>query len=101
MARVVSPALAAGNAFGRGSGLEVGLAIDRERPEPDHPGQRGRGEGAAVDPALVTTQVGPVNVDPIVSASLLRGQAQSKANAACTTGTDLSYGLGYAADLGL
>jgi hypothetical protein len=31
----------------------------------------------------------------------LRGQAQSKANSACTTGTDLSYGLGYAADLGL
>ena len=51
MARIVSPALAAGNAYGRGSGLEVGLAIDRERPEPDHPGQRGRGEGAAVHPA--------------------------------------------------
>src|SRR5207302_2067896 len=49
----------------------------------------------------VTKEVGPVNVAPVLGADLLRGQAQSKANSACTTGTDLSYGLGYAANLGL
>ena len=49
----------------------------------------------------MTKEIGPINVAPVVSASLLRGQAQSKANVACTTGTDLSYGLGYASDLGL
>jgi hypothetical protein len=49
----------------------------------------------------VTTEVGPVDASPLLSATLLRGQAQSKANAACTTGTDLSYGLGYAANVGL
>src|SRR3989441_456942 len=32
MARIISPALAAGNAYGRGSGLEVGLAIGKSDP---------------------------------------------------------------------
>jgi hypothetical protein len=100
MARIVAPALAAGNAYGRGSGLEVGVAINESGQNQIIPGSVAEAK-APPSTKLETTEVGPVNVDPLVSASLLRGQAQSKANAACTTGTDLSYGLGYAADLGL
>ncbi|HEV7861364.1 MAG TPA: hypothetical protein VGR20_01650 [Acidimicrobiia bacterium] len=100
MARIVAPALAAGNAFGRGSGLEVGVAIDQSGQNQVIPGSVAEAK-APPSTDLVTKEVGPVNVDPLLGASLLRGQAQSKANAACTTGTDLSYGLGYAANLGL
>ena len=100
MLRIIAPALAAGNAFGRGSGLEVGVAIDQSGQNQVIPGSVAEAK-APPSTALVTKEVGPVNVDPLLSASLLRGQAQSKANAACTTGTDLSYGLGYAASLGL
>ncbi|HEV3362649.1 MAG TPA: hypothetical protein VG795_00665 [Acidimicrobiia bacterium] len=100
MARIVAPALAARNAFGRGSGLEVGLAIGQSDPNQIIPGSVAEAK-APPSTELVTKEVGPVSVPPVVSASLLRGQAQSKANTACTTGTDLSYGLGYAADLGL
>lgn len=100
MARIVAPALAAGNAFGRGSGLEVGVAIDQSGQNQFIPGSVAEAK-APPSTQLVTTEVGPVNVDPLLTASLLRGQAQSKANAACTTGTDLSYGLGYAANVGL
>ena len=100
MARIVAPALAAGNAYGRGSGLEVGVAINESGQNQIIPGSVAEAK-APPSTDLKTTEVRSVNVDPLVSASLLRGQAQSKANAACTTGTDLSYGLGYAADLGL
>jgi uncharacterized repeat protein (TIGR01451 family) len=100
MARVIAPALAAGNAFGRGSGLEVGLGIGQSDPNQIIPGSVAEAK-APPSTQLVTKEVGPVSVAPLVSASLLRGQAQSKANAACTTGTDLSYGLGYAADVSL
>jgi hypothetical protein len=100
VARVVAPALAAGNAFGRGSGLEVGLATGQSDPNQIIPGSVAEAK-APPSTELITTEVGPVDAAPVVHASLLRGQAQSKANAACTTGTDLSYGLGYASDLGL
>ncbi|HMC81033.1 MAG TPA: hypothetical protein VKO35_10865, partial [Acidimicrobiia bacterium] len=100
MARVVAPALAAGNAYGRGSGLEVGVAIDQSGQNQIIPGSVAEAK-APPSTALVTKEVGPVSADPLLGASLLRGQAQSLANAACTTGADLSYGLGYAANLGL
>jgi hypothetical protein len=100
MARIVAPALAAGNAFGRGSGLEAGIAIDQSGQNQIIPGSVAEAK-APPSTSLVTKEVGPVNAAPLATASLLRGQAQSKANAACTTGTDLSYGLGYAADIGL
>ncbi len=100
MARIVAPALSAGNAYGRGSGLEVGVAIDQSGQNQIIPGSVAEAK-APPSTALVTKEVGPVNVSPLVGADLLRGQAQSLANAACTTGVDLSYGLGYAANLGL
>ena len=52
--------------------------------------------------ARVTKQIGPITVDPILKATLLRGQAQSRvAGNACTIGSDLAYGSGYAADVNL
>jgi hypothetical protein len=100
MARIVAPALSAGNAYGRGSGLEVGVAIDQSGQPQIVPGSTAEAK-APPSTGLVTKEPPPVSVDPLVSASILRGQAQSLANAACTTGADLSYGLGYAANLGL
>jgi hypothetical protein len=98
--RIVAPALGANNAFGRGSGLEVGVAIGKNEPNQIIPGSVAEAK-APPSTSLVTKEVGPVSVPPVIGATLLRGQAQSKANSACTTGTDLSYGLGYASDLGL
>src|SRR5438067_272794 len=100
MARIVAPALSAGNAYGRGSGLEVGVAIDQSGQNQIIPGSVAEAK-APPSTGLVTKEVGPVSVDPLLGATLLRGQAQGLANAACTTGADLSYGLGYAANLGL
>jgi len=100
MARIVAPALAAGNAYGRGSGLEVGVAMDQSGQNQIIPGSVAEAK-APPSTGLVTKEVGPVDVSPLASADLLRGQAQGLANAACTTGVDLSYGLGYAANLGL
>ena len=99
--RVVTYALGAFNGYGRGSGLEVGLGVPNS------------GENQIVLPAkveakappstaLVTKEEGPVKIDPLAAASLLRGQAQSHAvSNGCVLGSDLGYGLGYVLDLGL
>jgi uncharacterized repeat protein (TIGR01451 family) len=100
MARIINPALVAGNAYARGSGLEVGLGIGQSDPNQIVPGSIAEAK-APPSTALIDKQVPNVSVPPLVSADLLKGQAQAKANSACTTGTDLSYGLGYAANLGL
>ena len=100
MARIINPALLAGNAYARGSGLEVGLGIGQSDPNQIVPGSIAEAK-APPSTALIEKQVPNVSVPPLVSADLLKGQAQAKANSACTTGTDLSYGLGYAANLGL
>ncbi|HKY77971.1 MAG TPA: hypothetical protein VJS45_17690 [Acidimicrobiia bacterium] len=100
MARIINPALLAGNAYARGSGLEVGLGIGQSDPNQIVPGSIAEAKAPPSTP-LIEEQVPNVSVPPLVSADLLKGQAQAKANSACTTGTDLSYGLGYAANLGL
>jgi uncharacterized repeat protein (TIGR01451 family) len=100
MARIINPALAAGNAYARGSGLEVGLGIGQSEPNQIVPGSIAEAK-APPSTGLVDKQVPNVSVPGVVSADLLKGQAQAKANSACTTGTDLSYGLGYAANLDL
>jgi uncharacterized repeat protein (TIGR01451 family) len=100
MSRIFAPVLAAGNSYGRGSGLEIGAAVS---PSGQNQVVLANLAEAKAPPstALVSKEVGPVTVDPAAAASLLRGQAQSRAAAACTTGIDLSYGLGYAANVGL
>src|SRR5581483_5154999 len=85
MARIVAPALAAGNAYARGSGLEVGVAIDQSGQNQIIPGSIAEAK-APPSTGLVTKEVGPVDANPLLSADLLRGQAQGLANAACTTG---------------
>ncbi|HEV8624750.1 MAG TPA: hypothetical protein VG034_09865 [Acidimicrobiia bacterium] len=100
MARIINPALAAGNAYARGSGLEVGLGINQSEPNQIVPGSIAEAK-APPSTELISKQVPNVSVPPLVSADLLRGQAQARANSACTTGIDLSYGLGYAANLAL
>jgi hypothetical protein len=100
MARIINPALAAGNAYARGSGVEVGLGIGQSEPNQIVPGSIAEAK-APPSTDLVSKQVPNVSVPGVLSADLLRGEAQAKANSACTTGTDLSYGLGYAANLGL
>lgn len=101
VSRVVTPALAAVNGYGRGSGLEVGLAVT---PSGENQIVLPRKVEAKAPPitTLVSQEVGPVNLDPLALARLLRGQAQGRAvSNGCVLGTDLGYGLGYAADLGL
>jgi uncharacterized repeat protein (TIGR01451 family) len=101
VSRVVAPALVAGNAYGRGSGVEVGLAVS-----PSGENQivlPGKVEAKAPSSTpLITQEVGPVNLDPLALARLLRAEAQGRAvSNGCVIGSDLGYGLGYAADLGL
>lgn len=99
MARIVAPTLGAGAGYGRGSGLEIGAAVDASG---ENQVVLGKAEAKAPpSTTLVSEETGPVDVDPAAVASLLRGQAQSRAVAACTTGVDLAFGLGYAADVGL
>ena len=64
MARIVAPALAAGNAFGRGSGLEVGVAIDQSGQNQIIPGSVAEAK-APPSTGLVTKEVGPVNAAPL------------------------------------
>ena len=111
MAQNVAPALASKNSYGRGSGLELGVGttvpdsakaanqaiiagLAQQSAAPidsfgDTPGPDG----------VVTKEVGPVPGDPLVYASLLRGQAAANWNPNfCVLGAPLGYGLGYAAD---
>lgn len=100
MSRVVSPQLGAGAGFGRGSGLELGIA----QTASGDPQITLADKAEALSPPstdLISHEVGPVDVDPLIAARLLRGQAQSRAAAACTTGVDLSYGQGLASNIGL
>ncbi|HLF40803.1 MAG TPA: hypothetical protein VI854_04930, partial [Acidimicrobiia bacterium] len=98
--RVIAPQLGVNNAFGRGSGLEIGLA---QPPGTENQVILANKAEAKAPPstALVSNEVGPVDAAPAVVASLLRGQAQSRAGVACTTDVDLSYGQGYAANVAL
>lgn len=102
MNQVVQPALPAterNKSFGRGSGLEVGLL--NNLPAEANQVILAQRATAAAPPStgLVTEQVGPVNLDPVAYASLLRGQAQALWNeSTCILGEPVSQGLGYAAD---
>ena len=100
VARIVAPALAAGNSFGRGSGLEVGLAIDQSGQNQIIPGEVAEAK-APPSTAVINTGFRDVNANPLVTAKLLRGEAQALANAICTPELDLTWGRGYAADVGL
>jgi hypothetical protein len=99
MQRVVQPALANFKSYGRGSGVEVGLGI-----APSAENQvilAGKAEvSAPPKAALLTKEIGPVSGDPVVYASVARGQALANfENDPCPTlGADLSRGVGFVAD---
>jgi LPXTG-motif cell wall-anchored protein len=109
---VVSPALAGKNSYGRGSGLELGLGTavpDTTKSAVNQAIIAGLAQQSAAPTdsfgdtpdsnGVVTKEVGPVPGDPLVYASLLRGQAAARWNPNfCVLGAPLGYGLGFAAD---
>lgn len=99
MQRIVQPAQPTKQTYGRGSGLEAGIVLTPPSTE-NSIIQAGKAEAAAAPSTdLITKEIGPVKVDPAVYASALRGQAQARwVPNQCILGSDLSYGLGYAAD---
>jgi hypothetical protein len=110
MAEMVSPSLGSKNAYGRGTGLEVGLGTDL----PDNPTANqlilaGLAQQAAApidnfgdeaaDDGTVTKEVGPIPGDPLVYASALKSQAAARWNPNfCPIGVPIGFGLGQAAD---
>ncbi len=97
--QVVSPGAADKRSFGRGSGLEIGVANNLPVADNDVILAQKATATAPPDSGLVRNEVGPVKVDPVAYASLLRGEAQARWNDnSCVLGEPISYGLGYAAD---
>ncbi|HVW35453.1 MAG TPA: PASTA domain-containing protein [Acidimicrobiia bacterium] len=93
--RLVTRKLAANAGYGRGTGLELGLASD---PFP----LIGQLSQAAAPPStnLIERVVGPIGVPGLLSVDLLRSQAQSRsAENACVLGRDQAYGLGSVLNL--
>ncbi len=99
----VSPAVAGRNAVGRGTGVEVGLI--NANPQPTTLNQAllsGLATAVAPPPTDLVTQDINLPVNPILFASLLRGQAQATYDPTfCPVGRPLTYGLGYASNLQL
>src|SRR3954466_8554255 len=102
MQNAVSPALPSKNSYGRGSGLELGLGTALpNNPDANQAILAGLAEASAPPPSgLVTKEVGPIKGSPLIYASLLRGQAEANfdPNACVTDPTNVSFGLGYAAN---
>ena len=100
MSQAVQPAQSGKKSYGRGSGLELGVGTSTPNtPDANQLILSSLAEAAAPPSTeLVTKEVGPVAVDPLAYASLLRGQAQAIWNETCVIGQPISYGLGYAAD---
>lgn len=98
--RVLNPALPAKSAYAKGQGLEVGLATT-----PPADGQilvAGKAEASAPPTGPTVTREQAVKVDPAAYASLVRGRADARWNDdTCILGTDMTRGLGYAADVQL
>ena len=111
MEQVVQPALPntslnaelkGDRSFGRGSGLEVGVGTTISTDVNANQILLAQRALASAPPStgLITSEVGPIKIDPAVYASLVRGQAQARwaGDSTCVVGEELSSGLGYAAD---
>jgi hypothetical protein len=99
----VQPPLNAKNAYGRGAGIEIGVATPI--PQGTDLNQiilSGRAEASAPPPsALVDKQIA-LNLNPIAFSSTLRGQAKALFDpAVCPIGRPLTFGLGNAENLQL
>lgn len=102
MARPYQTAQGDKRSYGRGSGLEVGVLQESTTQTPTLTQaalvETSAGPGDA-DSGLQQREVGPVDLDPVAYASLLRGQSRSRwSDNDCILGSDLSFGLGFAAD---
>ncbi len=88
--------------YGRGSGLEIGVATTVGVDVNANQLLLAQRALASAPPStgLITKEVGPIKIDPAAFASLVRGQAQARWNgdSTCVVGEELSSGLGYAAD---
>jgi hypothetical protein len=96
--RELAPKLPEKLGFARGAGLEVGLGVS---PTTDNQAILAGKAVATTRPnsAPVSTGAGPIDLDPLVWADLLRGQAAANAgDDDCALGTDASHGLAYVAD---
>ena len=98
--RTAQPAQApAIRSYGRGAGLELGLL--RGASLGFGLGLAGVAEAAAPPrTGLVTRQIGPLALSPLVYASLLRGQAEPGwSDRTCVIGRPLGFGVGSVADV--
>lgn len=100
--RVVVPSTVTGRSFGRGTPLEIGLGVS-----PAADGQlvlAGRADAQApASTELVRREVPPINVNPLVYASLLRGESRALAepDVCGLVGSNLAQGKAYVADVQL
>lgn len=100
---VVQPAESASvNAYGTGSGIEVGLGTQAP-PSVDLNQIKIAGKAEQTAPpnsAEVTKQLGPISLEPVLDASLLTGRAAALYDPTqCPIGQPISYGLGSAANV--
>ena len=91
------------NAFGRGTGLELGLLTPDPNPDPNQLLLAGLAEAAAPpNTDLITKQIGPVKLGSVAYANLLRGQALARFDPnTCVIGKPFTYGHGEAAGVQL
>lgn len=96
---VVQPAQSGKNSFGRGSGVEIGVATGVPVSQNQVLLPQIVTANAPPDSANSQEVLNPV-VDPLVSASTLRAEARARwgAPGVCVLGSDLSLGRGYAED---
>ena len=97
----INPALPDKNAYGRGTGLELGLATPL--PQGVDLNQvilSGLAQAAAPPPSPLVTREIALPVNPLLYSSTLRGQAQATFDPNfCPIGKPLTYGLGAAENL--
>ena len=100
MDREVTPAAAGKDSQGRGSALEVGLV---NAPPDAENGLILTAKSQSLAPpstTLDTQEIAPLPANPLVYASLLRGQSQALwSDDQCIVGQDISFGRGHAADV--
>jgi hypothetical protein len=98
--RPVVPANAAKNSYGRGSAIEANLLAENDA-EADLT-LIGKSESIAPPSTNLDTQDIQLPANPLVYASLLRGQSQALwSDSQCIVGRDISFGRGHAADVQL
>ncbi|MEO7443280.1 MAG: hypothetical protein ABIW46_07100 [Acidimicrobiales bacterium] len=99
----LDPNLRGNRSSGRGSALEIGLANNL----PNDANQlilSGKARASAPPSTdLVRSEIGPIKLDGVAYASLLRGEAQARfrEDGNCIVGQNLSFGTGYAAGVQL